>query len=51
MVEALMMVRALYFSSRSTVTVPHAVLQRLEKAGQIPVERQPLYLPSFPSGS
>jgi hypothetical protein len=47
LVEALLMVLALYFSARKIVSVPPAVLQQLEKEGQIPVERQPLYLPRF----
>lgn len=45
--EALMLVLALYFSTRRILSVSPAVLARLESEGQVPRERQPLFLPRF----
>jgi hypothetical protein len=45
--EALMMVLAVYFATRSVVSVAPETLAKLEREGHVPVERHPLYLPKF----
>lgn len=44
-VETLMIALAHYFTSRRFVSLPPAVMLRLEQEGVLPKERQPLYLP------
>ena len=44
-IETLLIAMAHYFTSRRFVSLPPAVLQRLEQEGVIEKERQPLYLP------
>lgn len=44
-IETLLIALAHYFTSRRFVSLPPAVMQRLEQEGVIERERQPLYLP------
>ena len=44
-IETLLIAMAHYFTSRRFVSLPPAVMQRLEQEGVIEKERQPLYLP------
>lgn len=45
--ETLLLVLALYFSTRRVVSVSPEVLARLEGEGHVPRERHPLFLPRF----
>lgn len=44
-IETLLIALAHYFTSRRFVSLPPAVMQRLEQEGVLPKERHPLYLP------
>jgi hypothetical protein len=45
--ESLMIVLACYFTTRRVVELPPDVLDRLEREGQLPPDKHPLYLPRF----
>jgi hypothetical protein len=45
--ESLMIVLASYFSTRRIVSLPPSLTDQLEREGQLPQEKHPLYLPRF----